>query len=387
MTDMLKLLKIVDKVEKPVMINEAVSLNISANGDCPDDITSILGKLVNLSNPQPVTDKMMPQGDNHDVMMKTISNVGDYANQAAHDYADEVGEEYANEPKPKIAPVSSVTTNAGGGMNGPKKQYRKEYPGDNPMAVAEGRAAQLMVEYKKMLEATDSKNEPKSKVVHCSQCGKGFSGGGLKAPHHTGFSHCKDHKGMKVIAEATDRLNELSPKTMGSYINKSVTDLAVNARMAAGKPGSSEENKTAIKRVAGIKRAADKLTREDVHAARAAQDKVKDLEQQAYDAERMGDEKTMRRRFADAALQKLKNKEAHQASVKKVNELSPATLASYAKKASGSSHPNSAPNLASRAGYELGQSPDDDYTAGEKHDKKSATRSKFIGKAIDRLSR
>lgn len=45
----------------------------------------------------------------------------------------------------------------------------------------------------------ESKEE--KKVVHCSQCGKGFSGGGLKAPHHTGFSHCKDHKGMKVIAE------------------------------------------------------------------------------------------------------------------------------------------------------------------------------------------
>jgi hypothetical protein len=47
-----------------------------------------------------------------------------------------------------------------------------------------------------------SKEEkPKSKVVHCSQCGKGFSGTGLKAPHHTGFSHCKDHKGMKIVAE------------------------------------------------------------------------------------------------------------------------------------------------------------------------------------------
>ena len=48
----------------------------------------------------------------------------------------------------------------------------------------------------------ESKEEkPKSKVVHCSQCGKGFSGGGLTAPHHTGFSHCKDHKGMKIVAE------------------------------------------------------------------------------------------------------------------------------------------------------------------------------------------
>jgi len=212
MTDMLKLLKIVDKVHKPVMINEAVSLNISANGDCADDITSILGKLVNLSNPTPVTDKMMPQGDTHDVMMKTISNVGDYADQVGSDYAEEMGEEYSNKPNPVTLPVSSVTVKAGGGMNGPKKQYRKEYPGDNPMAVAEGRAAQLMVEYKKMLEATDSKDEPKTKVVHCSQCGKGFSGGGLKAPHHTGFSHCKDHKGMKVISEATDPRDSL-PQT------------------------------------------------------------------------------------------------------------------------------------------------------------------------------
>jgi hypothetical protein len=44
--------------------------------------------------------------------------------------------------------------------------------------------------------------EEKKKVVHCSQCGKGFNATGLKPPHHTGFSHCKDHKGMKVIAEA-----------------------------------------------------------------------------------------------------------------------------------------------------------------------------------------
>ena len=45
----------------------------------------------------------------------------------------------------------------------------------------------------------ESKEE--KKVVHCSQCGKGFSGGGLKPPYHTGFSHCKDHKGMKIVAE------------------------------------------------------------------------------------------------------------------------------------------------------------------------------------------
>jgi hypothetical protein len=52
--------------------------------------------------------------------------------------------------------------------------------------------------------------EEKPKAVHCSQCGKGFSTGGLKAPHKTGFSHCKDHKGMKVVV--SENLNEGSDK-------------------------------------------------------------------------------------------------------------------------------------------------------------------------------
>ena len=56
-----------------------------------------------------------------------------------------------------------------------------------------------MNEVKKVKEA----KEEKPKVVHCSQCGKGFNAAGLKAPYHTGFSHCKDHKklGAKMVAE------------------------------------------------------------------------------------------------------------------------------------------------------------------------------------------
>jgi hypothetical protein len=45
----------------------------------------------------------------------------------------------------------------------------------------------------------ESKEE--KKVVHCSQCGKGFSAAGVDAKYKTGFSHCKDHKGKKVIEE------------------------------------------------------------------------------------------------------------------------------------------------------------------------------------------
>jgi hypothetical protein len=79
-------------------------------------------------------------------------------------------------------------------------------------------------------------------------------------------------------------------------------------------------------------------------------------------------------------------KKAVKDSKKKVDEVSKQTLKSYAKAASGSSHPNSASNLSSKAAYALGKSADNDFTAGEKDDKKSATRSKYIGKAIDKIS-
>jgi hypothetical protein len=68
----------------------------------------------------------------------------------------------------------------------------------------------------------------------------------------------------------------------------------------------------------------------------------------------------------------------------KVDELSPGTLKSYAKKASGSSHPNSSSNLSSRAAWDLAKS--DGTNGGEKDDQKSATRSKYVGKAIDKLA-
>ena len=162
---MLKLLKIIDKVEKPVMLNEAVSLNISANGDSPDDITAILGKLVNLSNPSSSTQDMTPHGGHKDMMMKTIADVDGYADGAAHEYADEMGEEYANEPDPEISDVEYMTKDLAGGLNKPKKQFKKEYPGDNPMTMEEARAAQLMAEYKSLLEGNPINKQKKDAAV------------------------------------------------------------------------------------------------------------------------------------------------------------------------------------------------------------------------------
>lgn len=68
-----------------------------------------------------------------------------------------------------------------------------------------------------------------------------------------------------------------------------------------------------------------------------------------------------------------------------IDELRKSTIASYIKKASSSSHPNSASNLASRAAHKLATSSDGDD--GEKEDHKSFNRSKNISKAVDRLTR
>jgi hypothetical protein len=271
MTDMLKLLKIVDKVEKPVMINEAVSLNISANGDCPDDITAILGKLVNLSNPSTSTQDMTPHGGHKDVMMKTIADVDRYADGAAHEYADEMGEEYANEPDPEVSDVEYMTKDLAGGLNKPKKQFKKEYPGDNPMTMEEARAAELMLEYKKLIEGNPINKAKKDAAV---------SAVGAKNREKHYLTRMNPNQADKIRGrEVTqgkdrkwhgtdnqDRMDELSPKTLGSYINKSAASLGKAGYKAGSTDGTSDKLDPHIhtinKRTTGIKRATDRLTGE-----------------------------------------------------------------------------------------------------------------------------
>jgi hypothetical protein len=109
-------------------------------------------------------------------------------------------------PSPMAKPgQSSPTPPAGGatpggatpGMVKMSKLDANKKPQGTPIMVKSSDIASKQ----KMGFAVIGESKEEKKVVHCSQCGKGFSGGGLKPPHHTGFSHCKDHKGMKVIAE------------------------------------------------------------------------------------------------------------------------------------------------------------------------------------------
>jgi uncharacterized protein (DUF486 family) len=52
-------------------------------------------------------------------------------------------EEFANEPDEEVSDHHTMIKDLSGGLNKEKQQYKKEYPGDNPMAVAEAKEQQL----------------------------------------------------------------------------------------------------------------------------------------------------------------------------------------------------------------------------------------------------
>ena len=71
----------------------------------------------------------------------------------------------------------------------------------------------------------------KPKAVSCSQCGKGFNGTGLKSPYKTGFSHCKDHKGIKIISEGAapvDQGKADQRKLRGTSTSRGIGDTVPN---------------------------------------------------------------------------------------------------------------------------------------------------------------
>lgn len=74
-----------------------------------------------------------------------------------NDGSDEKGEEdkpdeaLANSPDENYSDISALTHDNAGGLNAPHQQFKKEYPGDNPMR--ENLAAKLTAKYNKIKEA------------------------------------------------------------------------------------------------------------------------------------------------------------------------------------------------------------------------------------------
>jgi hypothetical protein len=89
----------------------------------------------------------------------------------------------------------------------------------------------------------------------------------------------------------------------------------------------------------------------------------------------------------DAHDFKLLRKKKVAEEAEELDELSKATLGSYVVKSLAPGSEKSISNLASKGGYKLGQAHDDDYTAGEKEDAKSAKRSLGVLTAVRKMTK
>jgi hypothetical protein len=90
------------------------------------------------------------------------------------------------------------------------------------------------------------------------------------SPDHRGYASYTDHKGEDArshgIKESVEQIDELSKKTLGSYVKKAGgTSLnSAGAHMADyGAHGNQKSFKKGINRAKGVMRAADRLTKEE----------------------------------------------------------------------------------------------------------------------------
>jgi hypothetical protein len=131
---------------KRYTVKEDINVNITANGQ--EDALNLFRKLAGMdevkSEPmvQDPVKGAVPLGNIPTLDLESAIEQG-----IIEPVEEERDIEYANTPNEKIGPVSAAIP-SGTDLNRSKKQYRKEYPGDNPMAVRE---ETLWKSYKNMI--------------------------------------------------------------------------------------------------------------------------------------------------------------------------------------------------------------------------------------------
>ena len=115
---------------KKYTVKEDVNISINANGE--EDAMNLIRKLAGM----PVVAVAAPSAEDH---------VCDAALEEERDI------EYVNTPREQIAPVDAAIP-SGTDLHRSKEQYKKEYPGDNPMAVKEEVEDRLWKKYNSMIK-------------------------------------------------------------------------------------------------------------------------------------------------------------------------------------------------------------------------------------------
>lgn len=133
MTDMKKLIELVSGSEEKNPLNESVTVNISVTGETPEEISSLLKKIMGgdsaldgSSDPSKGVTVSMPP------MAQTISKLNSLDTPCHQAVVDD----YKNEPEPAYKDVDYITKDVAGGLNKPKSMHKHSYKqGDNPMAM------------------------------------------------------------------------------------------------------------------------------------------------------------------------------------------------------------------------------------------------------------
>ena len=98
-------------------VNEDINVNITANGE--QDALNLLRKLSGMAEVPQVTGVAIPVGEEQ----ATCEACGMIPCGCEEEVDEERDIELANTPHEEVAPISAVTTDAGGGLGRPMKQY------------------------------------------------------------------------------------------------------------------------------------------------------------------------------------------------------------------------------------------------------------------------
>ena len=123
------------KMMKKETVNEAIQIST----DTPEE-AGMMMQILKLAGVKPVDAKMIgaqddePEQDHDDATgSMDMARMRDIIKKPEDEKAEET---FANEPEEKVSDIDTLVNVHSGGANAQKIQYKKEYPGDNPMAVA-----------------------------------------------------------------------------------------------------------------------------------------------------------------------------------------------------------------------------------------------------------
>ena len=124
---------------KEEMKKEAVTEAIQISADTPEE-AGMMMQILKLAGVKPVDAKMIgaqddePEHDHDDATgSMDMARMRDIVKKPEDEKQEET---FANEPEEKVSDIDTLVNVHSGGANAQKVQYKKEYPGDNPMAVA-----------------------------------------------------------------------------------------------------------------------------------------------------------------------------------------------------------------------------------------------------------